>query len=77
LVVHPIRDYVAISNSGNAGKLAHLFITLWLFTALGASLESFFFRRADPVWFCMLIAVVGLRLTAHMSSQHNGAPMPR
>ena len=77
LVVMPIRDYVSIPNSGNAGKLAHLFVTLWLFTALGANLESFFFRRADPVWFCMLIAIVGLRLTAHMSHQHNAAPMHR
>ena len=60
----------AILASGNAGKLALLFITLWIFTALGASLESFFFRRADPVWFTMLIAVVGLRLTAHISRKH-------
>ncbi|MEP0942512.1 MAG: O-antigen ligase [Rhizobiaceae bacterium] len=77
LVVLPVRDYVVVANRGNAGKLAHLFITLWLFTSLGANLESFFFRRADPVWFCMLIAIVGLRLTAHMSRQHTSAPMPR
>ena len=77
LVVMPIRDYVSIPNSGNAGKLAKLFVTLWLFTALGANLESFFFRRADPVWFSMLIAIVGLRLTAHISRRHNAAPKRR
>ena len=77
LIVMPIRDYISIPNSGNAGKLAHLFITLWLFTALGANLESFFFRRADPVWFSMLVAIVGLRLTAHMCRQHIAAPMRR
>ena len=77
LVVMPIRDYVSIPNSGNAGKLAKLFVTLWLFPALGANLESFFFRRADPVWFSMLIAIVGLRLTAHISRRHNAAPKRR
>jgi len=77
LVVLPLTDYCRITNSGNAGKLAGLFITIWVFTLLGASLESFFFRRADPVWFCMLIAIVGLRLTAHMSNQHIRAPMSR
>ncbi|MEP1208711.1 MAG: O-antigen ligase [Rhizobiaceae bacterium] len=77
LVVLPLIDYCRIANSGNAGKLAGLFITIWVFTLLGASLESFFFRRADPVWFCLLIAIVGLRLTAHMSNQHIRAPMGR
>lgn len=77
LIVLPVRDYISIPNSGNAGRLAHLFVTLWLFTALGANLESFFFRRSDPVWFCMLIAIVGLRLTAHLSRQHNRAQMQR
>ena len=77
LVVLPLWDYLRIPNSGNAGKLAGLFITLWLFTALGPSLESFYFRRADPVWFCMLIAVIGLRLTAHMTLQHTDAQIDR
>ena len=77
LVVLPLVDYCRIPNSGNSGKLAGLFITIWVFTAMGASLESFFFRRADPVWFCMLISVIGLRLTARLSNQHNRAPMGR
>jgi O-antigen ligase len=77
LVVMPLRDYFCIPGSGNAGKLATLFICLWTFTMLSASLESFFFRRADPMWFCMLIAVTGLRLTAHMSRQGNYSAAPR
>ena len=77
LVVLPLIDYCRIPNSGNSGKLAGLFITIWVFTAMGASLESFFFRRADPVWFCMLISIIGLRLTAELSNQHNRAPMVR
>ncbi|MGI9364444.1 MAG: O-antigen ligase family protein [Rhizobiaceae bacterium] len=75
LVILPVWDYLRIPASGNAGRLADLYIAIWMFTALGACLESFFFRRADPVWFCMLIAVVGLRLTAHMTTHHNRAPM--
>ncbi len=77
LIILPLVDYCRIPDSGNAGKLGHLFITIWIFTAFGACLESFFFRRADPVWFCMLIAIIGLRLTAHMSRQHIGAPKGR
>ncbi|MDD9909291.1 MAG: O-antigen ligase [Ahrensia sp.] len=67
LVILPLRDYLAIPQAGNAGKIAGFFMTLWLFSALAANLESFFFRRADPVWFLMLIAIIGLRLTAHMT----------
>ena len=67
IAIMPIRDFMRIPNSGNASRLATLFLSLWIFTALGANLESFFFRRADPVWFCMVLAIVGLRITAHMS----------
>ncbi len=67
LVILPIRDFMRIPNSGNASQLATLFLGLWIFTVLGANLESFFFRRSDPVWFCMLLSVIGLRITAHLS----------
>ena len=77
LTLIPIRDYLSIPQSGNAGKLASLFLGIWIFTALGANLESFFFRRSDPVWFCMLIAVIGLRITAHMSRQQTAASFQR
>ncbi len=77
LVVLPVRDYLRIPTSGNAGKLAHLFLTIWILTLFGSNLESFFFRRADPVWFCMILAIIGLRLTAHMSINHTHAPMNR
>ncbi len=68
LVIMPIRDYLKIPETGNPARLASLFISIWIFTALGASLESFFFRGSDPVWFCMLLAIIGLRITAHMSA---------
>ena len=77
LTILAVRDYLRIPQTGNAARLASLFITLWIFTALGANLESFFFRRSDPVWFCMLIAVIGLRLTAHMSTHQTSAAIHR
>ncbi len=68
LTIMPIRDFMKIPETGNAARLGTLFLGIWIFTALGASLESFFFRRSDPVWFCMLLAIIGLRITAHMSA---------
>ncbi|MGI9356772.1 MAG: O-antigen ligase family protein [Rhizobiaceae bacterium] len=70
LLVIPVRDYLRIPQHGNAGRIAGLFIGLWVFSVLAANLESFFFRRADPVWFLMLMSIVGLRITAHMTRPH-------
>jgi O-antigen ligase len=44
--------------------MADLFMMIYTFTALNACLESFFFRRADPVWLMFVFAVFGLRLTS-------------
>ncbi|MEM8751081.1 MAG: O-antigen ligase [Pseudomonadota bacterium] len=67
LVVLPIRDFMSVPQNSPAVPLANLYISMWIFTSLGASLESFFFRRADPVWFCMIMAIIGLRIAAHMT----------
>ena len=64
LVFRPVLDYLRVPREGRLGAMGTLFIALWLLTALGASLESFFLRRADPVWFTMLLALAGLRLGA-------------
>ncbi len=68
LVLLPVRDYLVIPREGLPGRLAGLYIGIWILCALGASLESFFFRRSDPVWFLMLIAIAGLRVTAHRTA---------
>jgi O-antigen ligase len=44
--------------------LGDFFMMILLFTALNSFLESFFFRRADPVWLFFVFSVIGLRLTA-------------
>ena len=72
LVLQPLRDYVRIPRETPLAGLATLLIGIWMLAALGASLESFFLRRADPVWFLMLLAVVGLRLAAWGSLRAQG-----
>ena len=69
LTILPVIDYLRIPAGSNAERIGALYITIWVFTAMGANLESFFFKRADPVWFCMLLAVIGLRFTAHMTNR--------
>ena len=64
LILLPAADYAATQWQGPTARLANLLMSIWIFTSLNACLESFFFRRADPVWFCMLLAVFGLRLLA-------------
>lgn len=68
LVIMPLWDFSRLPRTGNAARLGTLFLGLWVLTSLGASLESFFMRRADPVWFAMLLSVFGLRITAYMTS---------
>ncbi len=64
LIVIPAADFAGTVWTGSTSRLAEMFMSIWLFTTLNACLESFFFRRADPVWFGMLIAILGLRLLA-------------
>jgi O-antigen ligase len=71
LIILPAMDFAATNWQGPSQRLANLFLSIWIFTSLNACLESFFFRRADPVWFCMLLAVLGLRLLASGRTKHS------
>lgn len=64
LVLLPFRDWMATKPFAANERMALLFAQIWLFALYNACLESFFFRRADPVWFALLIAMLGLRLCA-------------
>lgn len=66
MVVAPALDYIRAARSGRAGPLADFFFMVIVFAALSSALESFYFRRADPIWLTMVIAMIGLRLTARM-----------
>ncbi len=63
-VVGPLRDFHAADGGGNNGPLAQALLQVWLFGLYLSSLESFFFDRADPMWFSMLVAMFGLHYLA-------------
>ena len=62
--VAPMRDYMRIPLLKENVYLGDFFMMILLFTALNAFLESFFFRRADPVWLFFVFSIIGLRLVA-------------
>ncbi|AOO79978.1 O-antigen ligase family protein [Bosea vaviloviae] len=64
LILLPLRDHHRVLPTPENKALAELFFRIWLFCVYSACLESFFFRRADPVWFALLVSVIGLRLTS-------------
>jgi len=65
-LVEPLRDYMRIPHLKENIYLGDFFMMVLMFTALNAFLESFFFRRADPVWLFFVLGVLGLRLVARI-----------
>ncbi|MGL4637938.1 MAG: O-antigen ligase family protein [Beijerinckiaceae bacterium] len=63
-LIRPVIDYHRCRQSRDNQLLATMFLGMWMFISLGMCLETYYFRRADPVWFALLIAVIGLRFTA-------------
>ncbi|MGL4488838.1 MAG: O-antigen ligase family protein, partial [Rhizobiaceae bacterium] len=63
-IIEPMRNYARCINLRENVLMADMFMMIYTFTALNACLESFFFRRADPVWLMFALAVFGLRLTS-------------
>jgi O-antigen ligase len=66
MILRPMADYLGTGQDKHSVLLADFFLMVLIFTALNACLESFFLRRADPVWMCFFLAVAGLRLTAKL-----------
>ncbi len=64
LILLPLRDHHRVIRTPENKAMAELFFRIWLFCLYSACLESFFFRRSDPVWFALLVCVIGLRLTS-------------
>jgi O-antigen ligase len=64
MILTPLFDYARVRKSRENVLMADLFLMIFTFSALNAFLESFFFRRADPVWLLFLMAVFGLRLVS-------------
>jgi O-antigen ligase len=63
-VLAPARDFARTPLKWENVLLADFFMMIVVFTCLNAFLESFFFRRADPVWLLFVFGVLGLRMTA-------------
>jgi O-antigen ligase len=63
-LIAPVIDFLRVPMRRENVLIADLFMMILLFTTLNAFLESFFFRRADPVWLFLVFAVLGLRLAA-------------
>lgn len=63
-LIVPLFDYMRTPLLKENVYLADFFMMIVLFTALNAFLESFFFRRADPVWLFLVFGLLGLRLVA-------------
>ena len=64
MIVRPAVDYALVPRRFASVVISDFFMMVFIFTTLNACLESFFFRRADPVWLFFLMAVIGLRLCA-------------
>ena len=70
-ILSPVRDYLRVPHLRENIYRADLFLMMLLFALLNAFLESFFFRRADPVWLFLVMGSFGLRITARFPySQH-------
>lgn len=63
-VVVPMRDFMRTPLYKENIFLADFFMMIIQFTTLNAFLESFFLRRADPVWMCLVIGLLGLRIVS-------------
>ncbi len=66
-VFAPAFDYMRSGTGKTNRLLADLFFMIVVFVVLNAALESAFFRRADPVWLTLVMAVFGLRMTARFA----------
>lgn len=62
VVINPIRDIGRAQRSANNPATTRLFIRIWLYSVILACVESVFYEGGGVVWFCMLVALFGLRL---------------
>ncbi|WP_048646754.1 O-antigen ligase family protein [Nitratireductor soli] len=66
-IAAPLRDYMRVPPYRENVFLADFFMMIVVFALLNGFLESFFFRRADPVWMFFVMAALGLRLVARFA----------
>jgi O-antigen ligase len=64
VVVQPLKDYACCRLTRANVIAADFFLMIVLFAAMNAFMETFFFRRGDPVWMLMVFGLAGLRLVS-------------
>lgn len=74
-LVVPMADFLRVPHKRENVLLADFFMMTLMFTAFNAFLESFFFRRVDPVWLFFVLAVFGLRYVARFMIPGNVSPV--
>ncbi|MEN5278628.1 O-antigen ligase [Brucella sp. TWI432] len=67
IIVMPLVNYMRCRPTRENLLLADFFLMFVFFGTLNAMLESFFFRRMDPVWLMLIFAIFGLRMTAKVT----------
>jgi O-antigen ligase len=67
-VAQPLADIRKSALRRVDPALLTLFTQIWLMGIYMTGLESFWFERADPIWFTFLFAVFGLRYCANLRS---------
>jgi O-antigen ligase len=73
VIIQPSIDYLRARPLRANIYAADFFMMVIVFTSLNAFMETFFFRRADPVWMMMVLGIAGLRLTTTASLSRNSA----
>ncbi|WP_421854006.1 O-antigen ligase family protein [Oricola sp.] len=63
-VIAPVWQYIRTPSLLENALLADLCLMIVAFLVMNSALESYFFRRADPAWLTLVIALMGLRLCA-------------
>ncbi len=64
VIYRPLRDLGTALRVSNNPPLLRYFLRLWIYVLLTASLETVLVSRNNPIWFMVLIAIIGLHLMA-------------
>ncbi|MEN5247218.1 O-antigen ligase [Brucella pseudintermedia] len=64
IMILPLRYIREAERTDNDPILTLLYIRLWLYGLYMSCMESTFFQNGGALWFCIMVAVFGLRLQA-------------
>ena len=64
IMILPLRYIKEAESTDNDPILTLLYIRLWLYGLYVSCMESTFFQNGGALWFCIMVAIFGLRLQA-------------